>query len=223
MSAVSDTFASTPSPPVGPYYSAPTPRLPGAGRWTVTHDFAFAYGGAERVTEEFLRLLPGAGLIYFAGAPEVVERMGGAGAVRRLMPSVITHENYRQLLPLYVARAAAAAPIDGDLLCSSYGLAHFLRNEGRKIVYCHSPLRQAWSGIDAYTAQMPTALRAVWKFAAAPAYRALDLRHARRADGYIATSRAVRDRLARYYGKLDIPIVAPPVDRAFFWDSGHPT
>jgi glycosyltransferase involved in cell wall biosynthesis len=186
--------------------------------WTVTHDFAFAYGGAERVTEEFLRLLPEAGLTYFAGSPTIIERMGAADYARSLMPRGVTHENYRQLLPLYVARAAAAAPIAGNMLCSSYGLAHFIRNEGRKIVYCHSPLRQAWSGLDSYVAHMPPIAQAVWKFGAAPTYRALDLRHAQGADSYIATSRAVRDRLARYYGKTDIPIVAPPVDRSFFWD-----
>ena len=55
-----------------------------------------------------------------------------------------------------------------------------------------------------------------------PVFRALDVRHARRADDYIATSRAVRDRLALYYGKLDIPIVAPPVDRAFSWAPSIP-
>jgi glycosyltransferase involved in cell wall biosynthesis len=182
----------------------------------VSHDFAYVYGGAERVTSAIaLDVLPEAGVRIVSGNRATVERMGLTGRTRFVMPPSLLRERiYRQTAPLY-APLVPLARVDGNLLASSYAFAHHLRVSGRKVVYCHSPLRQAWANDDvlaAASSRMRPVLRATSAY-----LRALDRRSSRDVETYVATSREVQRRIREAYG-VEAPIIPPPVDL----DEFHP-
>jgi glycosyltransferase involved in cell wall biosynthesis len=185
--------------------------------WTVVHDFCFNYGGAERVTATVAnRLLPDAEVLFLGGSREVAERMGLGHRARFLLPDrLVTERSYRHLFPLYAPWLARLRPLAGNVFASSYAFAHHLPSTGRKVVFCHSPLRHIWSGLEDYQQQFGhrggAALRRI-----APLLRTLDRTAALRADLYVTTSRDVQSRVERYYGLPETPVVPPPIDTHTF-------
>ncbi|MEZ2388353.1 glycosyltransferase [bacterium RCC_150] len=182
--------------------------------WTVAHDFAFHFGGAERVTAQLQAAVGTEPLRVLAGSDEVIRRMGMANQHIRLSPSWVNEANYRPLALVHALTASHTAAVEGNLLASSYGFSQMLGSKGLKVVYCHSPLRQAWSGIREYSKAMGPLIGSAWRYGAAPVIRGLDRRATRSTDHFIATSRAVQDRILLYYGRESI-IIPPPVDEVF--------
>lgn len=193
-------------------------------RWTIVHDFAYDYGGAERVTEELARsVLPHAQVLFLGASDEVIERMGLQGRSRRLLcKGLVRSSTYRQLAPVISSYLWSRRPIAGHVLASSYALSHLLRATGVRVVYCHSPIRQAWTGFDTYSDEL-TGLNRVAFQLAARSLRRRDLAAATSATSYVATSTAVRDRIADIY-RIEPPvIIPPPVDlHAFSLTPGVP-
>jgi glycosyltransferase involved in cell wall biosynthesis len=189
--------------------------LESAGAWTVAHDFAFVYAGAERVTRLLAHeVLQGAPVVAIQGRESVLSTLSGSGS-RFVYPRVLGMRNVqRALVPLYPATLGRIRPVDGHLLASSYAFAHHIPATGRRVVYCHSPLRQIWSGYDAYLSHMPFHQRVV-----APRLfsylRARDRAAARRADAYIAASAGVAARIDRFYGIQPAATIQPPVEGHF--------
>lgn len=183
--------------------------------WTVSHDFAFVLGGAERVTAAIADALAGAPVLVFSGQYEVLSSLAKPESrVSTLEPKFVNESNYRPLLLAHLI-AARSTSVDGNLFASSYGFSHMLRASGEKIVYCHSPLRQSWSGLADYAATLPAAQRALWTKVFAPMYRRIDRSVSKEVDTYIATSRAVQSRIWEFYNRESV-ILPPPVDPIFF-------
>jgi glycosyltransferase involved in cell wall biosynthesis len=179
--------------------------------WTITHDFAYTYGGAERVTSALaLDVLPDADVRIISGYDRTLDRMGLRGRAGFIFPSSVLRERiYRQSAPLY-APVLSALSVEGNLLASSYAFAHHLRTDGTKVVYCHSPLRQAWASSAEHLSRV--ARYAQPPLRATSAYlRVLDRRASRSTDVFVATSRVVQRRIREAYGR-DATIVPPPVD-----------
>lgn len=188
--------------------------------WTVAHDYLFHDGGAELVTRHIGRdLLPGSDLLYLAGSSILANSMTD-GRQRRLLPLNLSEKSYRYLVPAMPALVAAQPPIDGNLLASSYAFVGGLRAVGKKVIYCHSPLRQIWSGRTSYASTGPLLERSA-VLAFGPLLRRFDVQAARSADLLVSTSRAVQARAERYYG-IQSPIVAPPFDDDLFFYSEGP-
>ncbi|MEJ8278269.1 glycosyltransferase [Pseudonocardia spirodelae] len=189
-------------------------------KWAITHDFWFDRGGAERVTRVMQQALPSSHhLTVIAGDQESLAR-DGLGKTHILFPR-ISKRTYRQMSFAYPYAVARHAAIDGNALCSSYAFAHHFRCTGSKVVYCHSPLRQIWSGLQMYSQH-----HAFYRGAAAAVgahLRRLDREVARSADLYIANSNAVRDRIASFYGLAEVPVVYPPVSNDFAWSGSERT
>lgn len=185
-----------------------------SGSWTVTHDFAFDVGGAERVTALIANgVVEGAPVVALGGRAEVLEGLGVADVSVRY-PNLFRRTGYRQLSLLLPALLQAGRPIEGDVIASSYAFAHHVRATGRKVVYCHSPLRQAWSGESMYLRRLPRPLQAPAGFPLA-ALRAVDLRAARSAVSYVANSAVVAERVRTFYGIEAAAIAHPPPDDWF--------
>ena len=155
------------------------------------------------------------GLKVLAGNAQTIARMGIANQHESLSPRWVDESNYRPLAVMHAITALTNPRIEGNLIASSYGFAQMLRSEGSKVVYCHSPLRQAWSGVREYSRSMGPVTGTAWRFAAAPVIRKLDLHSSRSTDQFIATSRAVQDRIQKYYGR-DSVIIPPPVEEFFY-------
>lgn len=181
--------------------------------WSVVCDFLFHHGGAERVVSEVAgQVLGQAPICYLAGTRDTIDAVAGDSPARPLLPGrIVTEDNYRLLSPGYPAYLRSLPVLQGNALVSSYAFAHHVRVAGRKVVYCHTPLRQVWSGAADY-AQVQSR---TGRHLTSPLRRYLrraDRAAARTAEQYIATSTAVKRRIEHYYGRSDVPIIPPPVD-----------
>lgn len=181
------------------------------------HDYFFNLGGAERVTATIAKDVAKTDSLYALGTSDAVTNSLGLPNARLISPLRVTRANYRALGLLTPIIAKSLRPIKGNALVSSYAFAHHIPVEGRKVVYCHSPLRQIWSGAGTYaqtSVSMKIAIRGL-----GPILRHLDRSAARTADAYIANSRLVHDRILQYYGVEPVATIPPPIDDAFFASS----
>lgn len=183
--------------------------------WTVAHDFAFHFGGAERVTAQLQEAVGTGNVKVLAGNAQTIARMGIADSYESLSPRWVGEKNYRPLALMHAITAMSNSVVEGNLLASSYGFSQMMRSEGLKVVYCHSPLRQAWSGVREYSKSMGPITGTAWRYGAAPLIRGLDRYSATSTDHFIATSRAVQTRVRDYYNRQSV-IIPPPVEPFFY-------
>ena len=194
--------------------------IPDSTDWTVSHDFAFVFGGAEWVTRMLsTELLPGSRTVVLTGDPAVNAKLNAARPAQQLMPQWVNRGTYRMATPLYPRMIRQLPPVEGNVIASSYAFAHHVRATGRTVVYCHSPLRQAWTGSTTYASNGPMLERAGTRLLS-NSLRQADVEAAARAHTYVATSRAVQQRLATFYGRPDAPIVPPPVNDGIYRPTG---
>lgn len=182
--------------------------------WTVSHDFVFFNGGAEAVTERICKdVLPQSKLIYLAGDRRLAENLA-PGRIHRGLSSIIGQGNYRFLSPLMPSMVRNISTVDGHLLASSYAFANAVRCSGKKVIYCHSPLRQAWSGYQTYGNTGPL-LERIGTKVLQRSFRKHDREAGQGATELVATSRAVLHRINKYYGR-DAYLIPPPIDDGLF-------
>jgi glycosyltransferase involved in cell wall biosynthesis len=193
-------------------------------RVAIVHEWLTVPGGSEQVVIELLEMFPDAELFTSIYDPDpwpavITERPVHASALDRI-PGAKRH--YPKLLPL-MDRAFRSFDLSGfDLVISSnHACAKNVRTprEALHVCYCHTPMRYAWDeefiegeqlGQVARLA-LPRLLRHL---------RQRDLVGAASPDLFVANSRHVADRIARYYGR-PAQVVHPPVDVEHFLGLGH--
>jgi glycosyltransferase involved in cell wall biosynthesis len=183
--------------------------------WVLAHDFCFDFAGAERVASAIAELENVKRLIYVAGRAETANQVSHKPSEFLLTSSLLTQRNYRSLAPFALLATRTARPISENLISSSYGFSHWLRSEKKKIVYCHTPFRQAWSGLEMYLQDMSPSKQFLWKYFGSSAYRALDKNIAREASTWVAPSAQVQQRLKDSFG-VDSIKISPPINDLFF-------
>jgi glycosyltransferase involved in cell wall biosynthesis len=182
----------------------------------VVHDYFTQMGGAERVAEELVRMLPNAALHTTVALPDLMPP-GLAG--RRIETSFMQYlpnmkQCYRLYFFLYPLAVRSLDLSRYDLvISSSSGYAKAVRtNPGAvHVCYCHTPMRWAWN-FDSYSAQEPTSKAK--RMVMAPVVRALrkwDEGASRYPDYFIANSKTVADRIQRVYGRT-AEVIHPPID-----------
>jgi glycosyltransferase involved in cell wall biosynthesis len=135
----------------------------------------------------------------------------GAAHTERLLPSIYNKRTYRTLLPTYVAALRRLPALPGNLIASSYAFVNQLRCHGKKVVYCHSPLRQAWTGAASH-GNSRSLVERIGMGLVGGMLRRSDVAAARTADLYVASSTAVERRIRRFYGLDRVVLIPPPVD-----------
>ena len=201
---------------------ADRPLEPWAGKRVVlVHDWLTGMRGGEHVLEAICRVFPGADLctlVHVRGAvsPEIEARRIRTSAIQRLPQAA---RRYRHYLPLFPSVVEWFDLDDADLIVStSHCAAKSVVRTGRArhLCYCHSPMRYAWDQFDAYFG--PARLGRLGSQAArqilAPLAR-WDRGTAHRVDRYVANSRYVAGRIARYYNR-HATVLHPPVNTTFF-------
>lgn len=186
----------------------------------LAHEYFSARGGAERVIEVLHEMWPEAPVLtFFHDARRYGALPGWRLRTSYLQQLPIGGGIHRALLPLYPHAAERLGVPDGtDVLLSSTsafikGLA--LPERTVHVAYCHSPTRYLWDQSERYVQdEVPAPLRPLTRELLAR-LREVDRRAAARVDRWVANSRAVRDRIRRYYG-ADGEVVHPPVDVARF-------
>jgi glycosyltransferase involved in cell wall biosynthesis len=191
-------------------------RLP---RVAIVHEWLTIPGGSEQVVLELLDMFPSAELFtsVYDPAPwpaSITERVVHTSMLDRLPGA---HRHYPKLLPL-MNRAFRAFDLSNfDLvLSSSHACAKNVRTPASAlhVCYCHTPMRYAWEegfldGEDMgrlARLALPLLLRRL---------RRQDLAGSASPDVFIANSRHVADRIARYYGR-SADVIHPPVDVEHF-------
>ena len=185
------------------------------GRVAVVHDWLTIPGGSEQVVLQLLEMFPQAELftsVYDPGPwpAQITERPVHASYLNRI-PGAVRH--YPKLLPL-MNGAFRRFDLSGfDLvLSSSHACAKNVRTPpgALHVCYCHTPMRYAWE--EGFLAGEPVGR--LTRLALPPLLgrlRRQDLAGAAGPDVFVANSRHVAERIARYYGR-SAEVVHPPID-----------
>lgn len=182
----------------------------------IAHEYFSARGGAERVVDVFHSMWPSSPVFaFFHDARRYGPLEGWDVRTSYLQGLPVGGGVHRVLLPLYpgaAERLRVPASVD-VLLCSTSAFIKGIALDERTVhlAYCHSPTRYLWDWADRYLEEeVPLPLHPVVRQLQA-GLRETDRRMAQRVDRWIANSGAVRDRIARYYGR-ESEVVHPPVE-----------
>jgi glycosyltransferase involved in cell wall biosynthesis len=186
-------------------------------RVALVHDYLIQFGGAERVLEDVVKIFPHAPvytLLYDAGA--TLRRFERCRIKTSFLQRIPLARSRHRFFPFLMPLAAEQFDLSAyDLVISishSFGKGVLTRPGAVHICYCLTPLRYVWDDSVRYVREFTRAspLRAI-----VPLFlsylRVWDTLAATRVDYYIAISRYVADRIAKYY-KQSAALVYPPVD-----------
>jgi glycosyltransferase involved in cell wall biosynthesis len=183
-------------------------------RVAIVHDWLTVPGGSEQVLLELLEMFPEAELftsVYDpAPWPAAVTDRPVHGSFLSALPGAA--RNYQKLLPL-MNEAFRRFDLGGfDLvLSSSHACAKNVRAPAGAlhVCYCHTPMRYAWDE-SFLRGEVGSATRLLLRPLLAW-LRRQDVAGAAGVDAFVANSRHVADRIARYW-RRDSRVVHPPVD-----------
>jgi glycosyltransferase involved in cell wall biosynthesis len=185
-------------------------------RVAVVHDWLTIPGGSEQVVLELLEMFPQAELFtsVYDPAPwpaQITERPVHSSFLNRI-PGAVRH--YPKLLPL-MTTAFRSFDLSGfDLvISSSHACAKNVRapSGALHVCYCHTPMRYAWEEGFLAGEQVGSAMRRLLLPPLLSHLRRQDLAGAGGPDVFVANSRHVAERIARYYGR-PAEVVNPPID-----------
>lgn len=180
----------------------------------LAHHWMTSYRGGERVLEQIATLAPKADIFTLVHDERVViPGIAGRKVVTSELNSLPKIEKtYRHLLPAHpLAIKRMRVPDDLELLLSTD--ASLMKGittspETKHICYCHSPPRYLWEMADEYKKATWAARIALDRFA--PMLRRFDFEAAQRVSHFIANSKFVAERIAKYYQR-DAEVIYPPV------------
>jgi len=185
------------------------------GGAAIVHDYFVQDGGAERVAIELCRLLPDAPVYTtFFDAAVFGDRIDPARVHTWPLAGRFDGRRFRALLALYPAYFSALDLRRYELVVSSssaFAKAIRTSRRGLHVAYVHSTMRFAWQFADYERgSSFGRPARLAGRALSGP-LRTWDRRTSVRPDQLVANSRAVRERIRRYWGR-DAEIVHPPVD-----------
>jgi glycosyltransferase involved in cell wall biosynthesis len=181
----------------------------------LAHDWLTGMRGGERVLEILCRAFPEAPVYTLIHNADAVSPDIRAHTIHtswlQSVPGIFGR--YRAFLPFFPHAAGRLKPQPPcDLLIStSHCVAKGVPPPAgaRHLCYCFTPMRYAWTFFDEYFGGTPVKALAARPLLAA--LRRWDRRASARVDRFVAISRHVQGRIARFYDR-DSDIVYPPVD-----------
>ena len=181
----------------------------------IVHDYFIQDGGAEKVAVELADLLPSARVFTtFFNAERFGDRIDPRRVHAWRLSGRFDERHFRSLLPLYPPYFSSLDLRDYDLVVSSSSaFAKAIRTSRRHVhvAYIHAPMRFAWQfGTYEQGSSLRRASRLAGSVLSGP-LRTWDRRTSRGPDVLVANSRAVRDRIRRWWGR-DAEVIHPPVD-----------
>ncbi|MEP6651386.1 MAG: glycosyltransferase, partial [Lapillicoccus sp.] len=174
-------------------------------------DYLTQRGGAERVVLAMHRAFPDATIYTTLYAPE---RTYPEFRNARIVTSALNdlrplRRHHRTALPLLPLAARSMRITEDVVLASSSGWAHGFSATGRRLVYCHAPARWLYQAEAYLGSEHKQSLRGIALLTLTPWLKRWDKRHAVAADGHLANSRVVRDRMREAYGVEATVLPAP--------------
>jgi glycosyltransferase involved in cell wall biosynthesis len=192
----------------------------------LVHDYLMQNGGAEKVLRVFGDMWPEAPIFTLLFNKKVFSDFNKRDirtSFLKRMP--FSHRKYQWYLPLMPTATEHYNLSDFDVVLSStsaFAKGVITRPDTLHVCYCHTPTRYLWSDTHSYVDE----LRAPGfvKRALPPLLsrlRVWDKAAADRVDVFVANSRAVRERIQKYY-RRDAHVIHPPVDTDRFSISNEP-
>ena len=183
------------------------------------HEWLTVYGGSDQVAAALARTFDIEDVFTFAEDPALARELFPHSKVRvahRLGDTHLARKHWGWLLPVmpYAWKRLDLSEYD-IVITSSHSCVNAIRvGPGASLIsYCHTPMRYAWEW-RSELGRFPVPARALWP-ALAAAFRAADKRWAARVTTFVANSRNVADRIARYYGR-EAEVVHPPIDTEYW-------
>jgi glycosyltransferase involved in cell wall biosynthesis len=194
-------------------------------RVALVHDWLTGMRGGEKVLEAIAELHPRADiftLVHVKGSvsPTIESRRVRSSFIQWLPAA---RRLYRHYLPLFPVAIEQFDLCEYDLVISISHCAAkaVIRAPGaRHLCYCLTPMRYAWDQFGEYFGAARTGRVGEAVYRPIMSWLARwDAATAGRADRFVAISRYVADRIARYYARR-ADVVYPPVDTGFFCPDG---
>lgn len=199
------------------------PRVHGAPRIAIVHDWLPVYAGAERVLEQMLRVFPHADLFSLIDLiPEgqrdfLLNKPVKTSALQKWDWARNHYRNFLAVMPMAIEQFDLSAY--ELVLSSNYAVAKGVLTSASQlhVCYCHSPMRYAWDLQHQYLREtgLDRGVRSVLARILLHYLRAWDYQSSRRVDHYLANSRFVADRIRKFYGRR-AEVLHPPVDTSRF-------
>jgi glycosyltransferase involved in cell wall biosynthesis len=188
----------------------------------LVHDHLVQYGGAERVLKAFQDIFPGAPIFTLLYDPKT---MGNDFVKKDIRPSFLQDlplsiRKYQWYLPLMPAATEHQDLSDFDLVISSASAMAkgvITSPNTLHICYCHTPTRYLWTDTHSYLRELKAnyLLKKI-----IPIYltrlRKWDRLAADRVDYFVANSKNVAKRIAKYYRRPS-EVIYPPVETDKFF------
>jgi glycosyltransferase involved in cell wall biosynthesis len=193
----------------------------------LVHDYLTQDGGAERTVSALQNLYPAAPTFVLFYDKEKANPVFANKDIRtswlQKIPGGVKH--YQWLLPLMPKATESYDLSDFDVVISStsaFAKGIITGDHTLHLCYCHTPTRYLWSDTHTYLADLrrgrlvKAAVRSLL-----PSLRLWDKAAADRVDSFMANSKAVKKRIAKYY-RRDAEVIYPPVEINKFSISGRP-
>ncbi|MDW8405466.1 glycosyltransferase [Chloroflexus sp.] len=185
-------------------------------RVALVHDYLNQYGGAERVLEALHELFPAApvytSIFDPATMPVTYQQWDIRTSFMQRLPAWRTQ--FRRYVALYPTAFERFDLSNYDLIISSssaFAKGVIPRPGALHICYCHTPMRFAWRTGDYVAREQINGFQAKLLPFLLNYLRIWDTVSANRVDLFVANSREVAGRIARYYRRPAI-VIPPPVD-----------
>jgi glycosyltransferase involved in cell wall biosynthesis len=185
-------------------------------RVAIVHDYLNQYGGAERVLEALHALYPNAPVYTSIYDPAAMPGFYRDWDIRtswmQRLPGWRRH--FQKYFLLYPSAFESFDLSGYDLILSSssaYAKGIIPPPGARHICYCHTPMRFAWRTGDYIRREGIGKLQRTVLPLMLTYVRLWDVATTPRVDQFIANSREVAERIARYYGRA-ATVIPPPVD-----------
>ncbi|OGZ34635.1 MAG: hypothetical protein A2Y98_00005 [Candidatus Portnoybacteria bacterium RBG_19FT_COMBO_36_7] len=183
----------------------------------LVHDYLIRMGGAERVLLELHSIFAKAPIYTLLCDKKIAGNYLPGADIRtsflQKLPEFIKNRR-KHLLPFLPVAAESFDLRDFDLVISSssaFAKSVITRPDTIHICYCHAPSRFLWDWSHEYINELGLGFfRKCLANVLINYLRIWDKSSSKRADYWIANSRATRDKIKKYY-RLDARIIYPPV------------
>lgn len=187
----------------------------------LVHDYLSQYGGAEQVLQVLHEMFPTAPIFVLfvdrAKLAPVFQNADIRESPLAFFPGARTH--YQWYLPFMPTATEAHDLTEFDVIISSasaFAKGIITRPDAVHICYCHTPTRYLWSDTHSYIENLPrNPLIKLFLPRLITRLRLWDRLAADRVDIFLANSKTVARRIAKYYRRKS-EIIYPPVDVANF-------
>jgi glycosyltransferase involved in cell wall biosynthesis len=185
-------------------------------RLALVHDYLNQYGGAERVIEALHEVYPDAPVYTSLFDAEAMPPRFRSWDIRTSFLQHVPGANrfHRSLLLLYPAAFESFDLREYDVvvsISSAWAKGIVTPPETLHICYCLTPMRWAWSYAEYVERERIGKLARSMLPAAMHYLRTWDALTANRVDRFVGISRAVVERIRKYY-RREADLIAPPVD-----------